>query len=196
MVETSLSLLDALRNQGDAPAWQRLVDLYSPLIRGWLRRQGLADVDSDDVVQEVMTVVVKRVDGFQRNEQVGSFRAWLRSITVRKLQEHWRSRKSRPLATGHSDIQAMLDQLSDPNSGLSQEWNAAHDKHVAQQLLGMIQGEFQPKTWAAFQRFALDGLPADQVAAELEMSVNAVFIAKSRVLARLRQVGRGLLDDS
>ena len=98
------------------------------------------------------------------------------------------------LATGNSDVFAMLDQLEDSASGVSKIWDREHDAHVTEYLLGQIRGEFSDKTWGAFRRFALDGLSADAVAKELDMSPNAVFIAKSRVMSRLRQHGRGLID--
>ena len=87
-----------------------------------------------------------------------------------------------------------LNQLSDPTGELAHEWNRDHDSHVVAKLLALVQADFTSKTWQAFQRFALDGVPAEQVAAELGLSANAVFIAKSRVLSRLREEGAGLID--
>lgn len=194
MPETSLSLLDALRVAPSDESWRRLVDLYTPLIRGWLRRQGMTNQDADDVVQDVLAVVVRRLADFERQPQVGSFRSWLRTITVNCLRDFWRSPKSRPLATGTSDWQKMLDELQDPHSGVSRLWNEEHDRHVTQRLLEMIEPQFEPKTWRAFQRVAVEGARAADVAAELGMTVNAVFIAKSRVLTKLRDEGRGLID--
>jgi RNA polymerase sigma-70 factor, ECF subfamily len=192
--ETSASLLDRLRLQPDAGAWQRLVDLYTPLIQGWLRRHGVPPQDADDVVQEVLTVVVRRLPDFRRQPRTGAFRRWLRTITVNCLRDHWRARRGRPVATGDSDFLQVLDQLADPDSGLSRLWDEEHDRHVTHRLLELIRPEFQPKTWEAFRRVALDGVAPDQAAAELGMSINAVFIAKSRVLTRLRQEGAGLID--
>lgn len=89
----------------------------------------------------------------------------------------------------------MIAQLEDPDSDLSRVWNEEHDRHVMRRLLELLRDEFEPRTWQAFQRFALDNLPAAEVAKELNMTANAVFIAKSRVLARLRQESAGLLDE-
>jgi RNA polymerase sigma-70 factor, ECF subfamily len=194
MSETSASLLDRLRLDPDPASWQRLVDLYTPLIRGWLRRQALPNQDADDVVQEVLAVVVRKLPQFEREPRTGSFRRWLRSITVNCLRDFWRAGRHRPRATGDSDFLQVLQQLEDPNSALSRQWDVDHDRHVANRLLEMIRPDFEAKTWQAFRRVALDGAPPDQAAAELGISVNAVFIAKSRVLGRLRQEGKGLLD--
>ena len=85
-------------------------------------------------------------------------------------------------------------QLADPASALSQAWNEEHDRHVTKILLQSIRLEFQPATWQAFERQVEHGLSASQVAAELGLSVNAVLIAKSRVLKRLREKAAGLVD--
>lgn len=194
MSDTSASLLDRLRDQSDSAAWQRLLDLYTPLIRGWLRRHAPLEQEADDLVQEVLAVVVRKIPQFRREPRTGAFRRWLRSITVNCLRDSWRARRGRPIATGAGDFDQMLQQLEDPESDLSRLWDQEHDRHVTHRLLEQIKPKFEPKTWQAFQRVALDGDLPDQVAAELGLSVNAVFIAKSRVLARLRQEGEGLLD--
>lgn len=192
--ETSTSLLDRVRNRGDAASWQTLVEIYTPLIRGWLHRNSGLDQDSDDVIQEVLTVVVRRIAEFRREPHVGAFRAWLRTITVNCLRDSWKARKRRPSAEADRQVEELLQQLADPGSGLSHVWDAEHDRHVTQRLLELIRDEFAEKTWLAFQRFALGDEPAESVAADLGMTVNAVFIAKSRVLAALRREGAGLLD--
>lgn len=191
---TSVSLLERLRQDPQSAAWTSLVEIYSPLIRNWLRRQQVREADSDDITQEVLAVVIRRLPEFEHNRREGAFRNWLRTITVNCLRDAWRSRKSRPIATGDSDFQELLAQLEDPSSGLTTIWNEEHDRHVARKLLELLRPQFEPVTWQAFQRFALDGLSAAEVAAELKVTSNVVFIAKSRVLARLRQEAMGLLE--
>lgn len=194
MADTSASLFDRLRDPADAAAWQRFVDLYTPLIRGWLRRHARLDHEADDLVQEVMAVVVRKLPQFRHEQRTGSFRRWLRTITVNCLRDFWRGQRARPRATGDSNLAELLAQLEDPNSALSKLWDQEHDHHVTHRLLEQIKPQFEPKTWQAFQRVTLDGIAPDRVAEELGVSVNAVFIAKSRVLSRLRQEGEGLLD--
>ena len=96
MAETSFSLLDRLRHGPEEDSWRRMVDLYSPLIRGWLRRYTLANEDVDDLVQEVLAIVVRKVPEFERQPRVGAFRRWLRNITVNCLREFWRCQRLRP----------------------------------------------------------------------------------------------------
>jgi RNA polymerase sigma-70 factor (ECF subfamily) len=194
MPETSVSLFERLRIAPQNEDWARLVALYSPLIRAWLGRYGLPRQEVDDLTQEVMAVLVRRLPEFERQPRTGAFRRWLRSITYNCLRDHWREDKQRPGAVGGSDMLTVLDALADPESELSRSWDQEHDRHVSQQLLKLIKPNFSESTWQAFQRFAIDGLTAEAVAAELGTTVNAVFIAKSRVLSRLRQEAEGLLD--
>ncbi len=194
MSETSFSLLNRLRDGPEDTAWQRMVDIYSPLIRGWVRRYALPDSDVDDLVQEVLSVVVRKVPAFERQPRIGAFRRWLRSITVNCLRDFWRAQRYQPKVSGKDGFGRVLEQLEDPDSDLSKLWDKEHDDRVIQRLLELIRPRFEEKTWQAFQRVTFDESPVDQVAAELGMTVNAVFIAKSRVLHQLRQEGQDLLD--
>jgi RNA polymerase sigma factor (sigma-70 family) len=194
MSETSYSLLERLRVEPDDASWKRLVDLYTPLLQKWLRRHFLLEADAEDLVQEVMAVLVREVPRFEHNGQPGAFRRWLRTILVHRLQGFWRTRQGRPQASGDSDLAKRLEQLEDPASGLSQLWDQEHDRHVMGRLLEQIEPQVAPSTWQAFRRVVLDGKDEEIVAKELGLSVNAVFIAKSRVLARLRREAQGLID--
>jgi RNA polymerase sigma-70 factor (ECF subfamily) len=196
MSETSASLLDRLRLEPDAASWQRLVDLYTPLIQSWLRRHAAPAQDGDDLVQEVLTVVVRRLPEFHRQPRRGAFRCWLRTITVNCLRDYWRSKRVHPQGTGDSEFAALLHDLEDPHSGLSRQWDEEHDRYVIGRLLELIRPRFEPKTWRAFSRLAFEGASPDDVAAEMGISVNAVFIAKSRVLSEFRREAQGLIEES
>jgi RNA polymerase sigma-70 factor (ECF subfamily) len=194
MWETSASLLERLRGQPDDAAWRRLVDLYTPLLHDWLHRHGLQASDADDLVQEVLAVVVRELPHFRHNRRQGAFRRWLRTILVHRLRDFWRARRHRPEAKGGSDFLRRLEEWSDPDSDLSRLWDEEHDRHVIRRLLEVIEGEVTPTTWKAFHRVVVEGADEETVAAELGLSVNAVFIAKSRVLSRLRREAAGLVD--
>jgi RNA polymerase sigma-70 factor (ECF subfamily) len=194
MPETSMSFLKLLCDQPDEAAWQRFVDLYAPLIRGWLRRYSVAEADADDLAQEVMAVVVRELPKFRHNQHPGAFRTWLRVVSINQLRALWRSRRGEA-APGNDDVARMLDQLADSSSNLSQLWNQQHDQHVANQLMALIQPQFEPATWQAFHRIVIDGAKPAAVAAELGLSINAVLLAKYRVMSRLRRELRGWTDD-
>src|SRR5262249_12308299 len=97
MPETPVSLLERLRLQPDAASWQRLHELYTPLIRDWLRRYALQLPDTDDLTQEVLAVVIRELPNFRHDLRKGAFRRWLRTITVNRLRVFWRSRKAAPV---------------------------------------------------------------------------------------------------
>jgi RNA polymerase sigma-70 factor, ECF subfamily len=188
---TSASLLERLRDQRDAQAWQKLLLVYTPLMRAWLRAAPLQQADVDDLTQRVLEVLVRKLPQFVHNGRPGAFRAWLRSITVNVLREFRRAGQPAGQVPGTAGL---LEQLEDPDSGLSRWWEQEHNRHVVNGLLRLVERDFAPATWRAFRRVVFDELPAGAVAAELGLSVNAVLIAKSRVLARLRQEARGLVD--
>jgi RNA polymerase sigma-70 factor (ECF subfamily) len=194
MTDTSASLLEILRDRPDEIHWRRLVDLYSPLIRHWLHRHTVAAADADDLVQDVLTVVIRRIPEFHRRPHTGAFRCWLKTITGNCLRDFWRAKKIRPRAAAQPDFDDILQQLEDPTSGLSREWDMEHDRWITQRLLELLQPEFTEKTWLAFRKTAIEGQSPDDVAAELGITVNAVFIARSRIMARLREEARGLLE--
>jgi len=194
MSVTSVSLLDRLRSRADDSAWRRFVSLYDPLIRHWLRPAQLPHADVDDLVQDVLTVVFREMPKFQQQSHPGAFRAWLRAISVHRVRDFLRARNYRPKATGDSDFLETLNQLEDPHSQLSSIWNQEHDQHVLRHLFAQVQPEFQPQTWQAFHMVMLKGTRPAEVAARLGISVNAVLLAKSRILARLRHEAAGLID--
>jgi RNA polymerase sigma-70 factor (ECF subfamily) len=196
MHNTSLSLLNRLRHSPENEGWNRLTELYAPLIRKWLNRYDVQDSDAQDLVQEVLLTVSKDLGSFDHPGQPGAFRGWLKAILINRLRKFWRSRDRRPHARGDSDIDAKIAQLDDPTSELSQIWNREHDQYVLQQLLALAEPHFEPNTWKAFCRVALEGAKADVVAQEMGISKNAVIIAKSRVLSRLRQESAGLVESS
>jgi RNA polymerase sigma-70 factor, ECF subfamily len=194
MSETSASLFECLRTRPDAGAWERLVDLYTPMIRNWLVRYSLRNEDVEDLVQEVLARLLSKLPEFKKEPRTGAFRCWLRGITVNCLREFWRAQRWQPRAIGGSNFAQVLEELEDPDSSLSQLWNQEHDDHVTRRLLEMIKPRFEAITWQAFQRHVLEGASVDEVARDLGLSPNAVFIAKSRVLRLLRQESQVLID--
>jgi RNA polymerase sigma-70 factor, ECF subfamily len=189
---TSVSLLDRLRAaRPDDADWLRLAEIYQPLVRRWIGRVPGFGEDAADLTQEVFLVIVRGISTFERQRQ-GSFRAWVRGITVNVLR-NYRRRQFRKPAVVLDPCDAFLDRLAAPESELAREWDLDHDRHIFQQLQTVVQPAFAPPTWEAFRRFAIEGVPAEQVAAELGLTVNAVTLAKSRILKRLREEAGDLL---
>ena len=192
MTPTRISLLERLKVAGpDATDWRRVNEIYYPLIRRWLKRVPGLGAEEDDLAQDVLLVVVRRLPGFRR-EREGSFRAWLRKITINRARAYHRKKARRPLV-GLDPTGAYLVQLGSEGE-LARRWDSEHDRHVFQKLLKIVKPDFQPITWEAFQRFALDGCPPAVVASELGLNVHSVLQAKSRILKRLREEAGELLE--
>ena len=186
----SVSLIARLRDQ-DGDAWQRLVKLYGPLVYRWCREAGLQANDATDVGQEVFRAVATSIDRFRRDRPGDSFRGWLWTIMKNKVRDHFRGLASRPEATGGTDAYQQFQQLPDSPSEVS---DADRASGVSRRALDLIRSEFESRTWEAFWGVAVGrGKPAD-VAADLGMTVAAVYMAKSRVLRRLREEFTELLD--
>jgi len=194
MHTTSHSLL-CRAGSGAADAWDRLDHLYRPFLRGWFLAHGVPPADAEDLTQDVMLVAFRELKAFIHSGQVGAFRTWLRGVCLHRLQGYRRSLKLHGTPEGGTRFQAELHEVVDPAGDPAGDWDREHDRELLRQLLANLAGEFEEKTLGAFRRLAFDGLAAPQVAAELGMSVAAVYIAKSRVLRRLRTEAAGLIDE-
>jgi RNA polymerase sigma-70 factor (ECF subfamily) len=193
MDDTRQSLLFRAQT-GATNAWEDLMDLYRPLILAWLNRQGVPARDVEDLSQEVLLSVVKHLPDFRHSGHQGAFRSWLRTIVCRRTADYWRALDARTQASGGSGATAALQLIADPDSALNRQWDEEHDRYVLYRLLDMVDEEFEPLTLQAFRRLTLDGVSGADAAQELGMSVAAVYRAKSRVLARIRQEAEGLID--
>ncbi|QDU28367.1 RNA polymerase sigma factor RpoE [Anatilimnocola aggregata] len=188
MNTTSLSLLDRLSRGSDQAAWSRFVDLYTPLLLAWCKRLGLSDADSADLMQTVFVTLCEKLPAF-RYDPAHSFRAWLKTV----LLNSWRN-QARKQRSGTPGAAAALDpdQLPDTDPRLQLD-EAEYRSHLVRRALAMIQEQFEPTTARACWEFVVEERPAQEVADELGISVNSVYLAKSRVLRHLRQELRWLL---
>lgn len=189
MDSTNLSLLERLKPPIDENAWARFVDLYTPLIYNWARKIARQESDAADLVQEVFTALVAKMPEFTYDPHK-KFRAWLQTITLNKWRDRCRRQASRP-----GEIQAdgrMLE--AEP---VSDDWlsEAEYQQQVVARAMQIMQSEFQPATWKACWEFVVAGRPAAEVARSLGISENAVYLARGRVLRRLRKELHGLFDD-
>jgi RNA polymerase sigma-70 factor (ECF subfamily) len=185
-METPASLLERLRRPEDED-WRRFVQLYTPFIYAWARGAGLQPADAADLVQDVLTTLLRALPAFSY-DQNKSFRAWLRTVTL----NCWRDR-SRRRATRPTDQLAHPEEIEEPDAGPAFS-EAEYRQQLVARALEVMQTEFQPTTWKACWEFVVNSRSAADVARELKISENAVYIAKSRVLRRLREELRGLME--
>jgi RNA polymerase sigma-70 factor, ECF subfamily len=169
----------------DAEAWERMIALYAPLVFHWCRQWGLPPEDTADVFQEVFQSVAAHIGGFRREKAGDTFRGWLRIITRNKVNDHYRRRQHEPGGVGGSEARVLLSQLPDAADDEVRSDEVAENA-LLHRALDQVRGEFEPRTWQAFWRTAVEGRATADVAAELTMSAGAVRVAKSRVLHRLR----------
>lgn len=192
--ELSSSLL--VRVQAREPAaWERLVQLYSPLVWRWCQAERLQRADIEDVGQEIFQAVWRSIETFHRERPTDTFRGWLRVITRNKIVDFYRRRQATETPVGGSDALTLAQEVVDsapvdPDT----ETDNAEVSLLHRRAVGLIRAEFQEKTWLAFQALAVEDRSPREVAVELGMSVGAVYSAKSRVLKRLHDEFADLLD--
>ncbi len=191
MEDTPLSLIERLTSKGQSEDWSRLSVMYRPLLVNWVRPLVPQDSDVEDVVQETLLVVIAKVGEFRHAGIPGSFRSWLRAIMAIKVRAFWRAQGRVPVAS--DPMGQLLMELEHDDSSTARRWDTEHDRHVIDALLERIRSEFAPMTWRAFELYTMRGMSPTEVAACLGMTTNAVFIARSRILNRLRVESRGLV---
>jgi RNA polymerase sigma-70 factor (ECF subfamily) len=183
---TPLSLLERARAH-DPEAWHRLVGLYQPLVQSWCSRAGVNATDAEDIAQEVFTTAARALDRFRRDRVGDTFRGWLRSITRTQILLLFRRGRGRPHAEGGSDAWQKLQEVADPLPGPGEEEDSVETDQLYQRAMELVRGEFEQRTWRAFELTVIEDRTTGEVAQELNMTVNNVRQAKSRVLRRLRE---------
>ena len=186
METTSPSLIARIRQPGEDVAWSQFVQLYTPLLYFWAKSMGLSGGDAADLVQEVFMVLLNKLEDFEYDAG-RSFRGWLRTIMMNKCRDLLRKR-----ARGISEIDpAACDNVGGPDS-VSRLADVEYKNHLVERALQLMQNDFQPATWkACWETVVRDRSPAE-VAEELGTTINAVYLAKSRVLRHLREELRGM----
>jgi RNA polymerase sigma-70 factor (ECF subfamily) len=185
-METSPSLLERLRQPEAEAAWERFVDLYTPLLYYWAtRRAGLTQDDAADLVQDVLTTLIQKLPDFNYQPD-GSFRGWLRAVLLNTYRK--RKQKRMPATAGSS-----LPEPPSPDT-VAELGEEEYRQFLARRALQLMQAEFEPTTWQACWQTVVDGRPTAEVATVLGLTANAVYVARFRVLQRLREELQGLAD--
>ncbi|HVX11157.1 MAG TPA: sigma-70 family RNA polymerase sigma factor [Pirellulales bacterium] len=183
---TASSLIRLLRGESPA-AWTRFAAIYTPLVYRWVRQAGVSTDDAADVVQDVFQGVARQIAQFRHEKPGDTFRGWLHAITRHKVCDHFRRRRDQIDPVGGTDMQARLAAVAAEVGDSSHELCHADDRAlVVRNTVEQIRGEFQPTTWTAFWRLAIEGHPAAEIGRDLGLTAKAVRQAKYRVLKRLR----------
>ena len=184
---TRASLLVRLRDAGDAAAWMEFIDLYGALVYNYARKQGLQDADAADLGQEVLRAVAASVGRLEYDPRRGLFRNWLFTVVRRKLS-NWRAAQRRgPCSSGEPATRQVLEQIQAPPADEA-AWEAEWEERVFAWACGQVRKAVTDSTWKAFWRTAMEGHSTQSVAADLGLTASAVYVARHRVLARLKEL--------
>lgn len=183
---TRPSLLVRLRDPNDERAWEEFVEIYAPLIGRVARGRGLQDADAADLAQEVFRAVAGAIDRYDPDPAKGSFRAWLFRIARNLAINLLTARHRHPQGTGDPDIHSLLEQQPAADAEETRHFDDEYRRRLFRWAAEQVQGEFRESTWKAFWLTGVEGREPRAVAEALGISVGAVYIARSRVMARLR----------
>jgi RNA polymerase sigma factor (sigma-70 family) len=182
---TRASLLIQIRDGSNQTAWREFMDLYGPVVYGFARKRGLQDADAADLMQDVMRSVATAIGQLEYDRNRGSFAGWLFTITRNKVFSFLSARRIRPQAAGDTATNQLLNSHPDNVDG-SEDWEVEYQRRIAALGMQRIKSEFQENTWQAFRLTAVEGIAASEAASQLGISPGAIYVAKSRVLARLK----------
>jgi RNA polymerase sigma factor (sigma-70 family) len=192
---TRASLLARLGDPEDRAAWQEFVELYGGLVYGFARRRGLQDADAADLTQEVFLAVSRAAGRWKYDRRRGTFRGWLYGITRNKIARFLQRRRHQPVGSGDTNARERLDEQPSPGPDPEALWEQEFQQQLFRVAAAKVKDDFAPTTWQAFWQTAVEGCDARQVGESLGMSAGAVYIAKSRVLTRIKELLRQLPED-
>lgn len=193
---TRPSLIVRLRDPEDEEAWELFDRLYSPLIRNYCRRRGLQESDAHDVTQETVGAVSEAIRHFEYAPEKGAFHTWLLTFVRHRVNRFFRKHASLPDPIG-SRIVDLAEETADGSAAdEAAPWERDFRRLAFEVAARRVRPEVRDSTWSAFWRTAVDSEPPDAVAADLGLSVGAVYIARSRVIARLRRAVEEITADT
>lgn len=183
--DTRKTLILRVRNPDDADGWRDFYGLYEPLIKRFFQSRGLQEADADDIVQNVLQRVAKAAPYFEYDPAKGKFRSWLFTIARNELNRHFGKVMRRPASTSQPEVISNL--VSADEAELRKSWETEYRQHLFQWACKRVRPETSDQAWKAFWGTAVDEKSATDVAAELDTTVGAIYIAKSRVIDKLRE---------
>lgn len=185
---TRVSLLLRLRNADDGAAWSEFIDNYGSMLYRFVRSRGLQDADAADIVQDVFRRVGAAIGRLDYDKEKGGFRAWLFTITRNRLNSYFESQKRHGRVGNDTAQYEQLQQLVRGGDEMQQAWEYEHMRMLAGKAMMEVENKVEPMTWQAFRMTTVDNLNANETGKRLNMTPGAVYVAKSRVIAKLREV--------
>jgi RNA polymerase sigma-70 factor (ECF subfamily) len=193
---TRRSLVLRLRNLDDEAAWTEFVEVYEPLVYRLARSKGLQDSDARDLCQEVFRAVAVAIERWDPDPAKGRFRGWLFRIARNLLVKFLAGQRRHPRGSGQTSVLELLEAQPATDPQAEAEFALEFRRRAFRWAAEQVKGEFADSTWQAFWRTGVDNQPIAEVAKELGLSAGAVYVARSRVLSRLRQRVEQLTEDT
>jgi len=192
LLPTRLSLLTRLKDWDDEAGWQRFFDIYWKLIYGVAIKSGLTDAEAQDVVQETVLAVAKRMHDFKYDPALGSFKGWLLHLTRWKVSDQFRHRQRHVIPhaseSGDGARTATIERVPNPDSlNLDGLWEEEWRKNLMDAALRRIKRKVNAKDYQMFHFYVLKEWPVEEVMETLGVSADQVYQAKSRIMPRLIQ---------
>jgi RNA polymerase sigma factor (sigma-70 family) len=191
---TRPSLLLRIRDSDDRQAWSEFVEIYAPLVYGFACKHGLQDADAADLTQDVLRSVAGAVGRFRYEPGRASFRGWLFTVVRNRLSNFQRARRRGRTMTGPAAEQA-LSAAAAPEEDVAGLWDREYERRLFTWAAEQVRGDCREQTWQAFWRTAVEGKSGQDVGRELGMSTAAVYLAKRRVMDRLKDYLRRMQLD-
>ena len=185
---TRASLILRLPDAADAAAWDELMAIYGPLVFRMAVRQGLQAADAEDLVQNVFTAIARSVAEWLERSDRGRFRAWLLRIARNAAVNFLTRRPQRSVGTGGDEAAQVLAEVPAPESQLSGEFDLEYRREVFLWAAEQVREAVADTTWQAFCLTQMENLPIAEVAERLGISVGNVYIGRSRVMTRLKEL--------
>ncbi len=190
MDTTPVSLLRRIRQSGSSEDWELLTQLCTPLLYHWVRRGRIGGDEAADMVHDVLVTLIEQLPHWDYDARQ-SFRGWLKTVTLNRCRDYWRKKRPKLLDGTETDWEQWSVANDPADLFAADQFNA----YLSRRSLEIMTRRFEPQTWRAFLRHAVDGESAASVAREFQMTEGAVYSAKCRVMQALREELEGLLDD-
>lgn len=183
-------MLLRVRDSADHDSWKLFLDLYAPIVRSYCIQRRIQEADIEDIVQDVMTSVSKAIRSFDYDPKVGSFRSWMGTVAANRIRTFLNQKKNQPMSDKHAFLPD--EHCTDPDS----DWIAIFSDRILRVGCRKVKEHVAETTWKCFEATWLENRLPNDVAKELKIPVHTVFVNKSRVLKKLEQEIRLLVDDA
>jgi RNA polymerase sigma-70 factor (ECF subfamily) len=185
-LETRATLLVRIRDSNDRQAWNDFFQLYMPLVYSYALKHGFQDADASDIAQEVMCLVAKSIKAFDYDRTKGSFRAWLVTVARNCIRKRWEKVRRESVSTAMTSTSE--PQVPGPTEELLLQWEREYELRIFHWVAEQVRTDFKETTWRAFWTTTVEGKSMEETAKVLDISIGAVYVARSRVLARIRSM--------